>query len=51
MIPPLFRRCPDCGHVAPFGRFRVETAGDGRRLVECPVCGHRFRSTDDPLLN
>jgi DNA-directed RNA polymerase subunit RPC12/RpoP len=49
MIPPLFRRCPDCGHRDLSRRFRVVEDTTGRR-AECPSCGHRFTVVDDPKL-
>ncbi|MFC7027764.1 hypothetical protein ACFQJ5_09520 [Halomicroarcula sp. GCM10025324] len=49
MIPPLVRRCPNCGHRTWSSRFGV--VPDVRpRQVECPACGHRFRVLDDPRL-
>lgn len=48
MMPPLLRRCPDCGHVTLAGRF---VPVDDSRLVACPVCGFRFRTVDEPRLN
>jgi predicted RNA-binding Zn-ribbon protein involved in translation (DUF1610 family) len=50
MIPPLVRRCPDCGYLGPSGRFAIREA-DGVRRVECPSCGCRIDPIDDPLLN
>lgn len=49
MLPPLVRRCPDCGHVTLSARF-APVEDDGARLVECPACGHRFETVDDPWL-
>lgn len=49
MIPPLIRRCPDCGHVSLSRRFRAIT-DDGQRLIECPACEHRIEPIDDPWL-
>jgi DNA-directed RNA polymerase subunit RPC12/RpoP len=46
MLPPLVRRCPDCGYLGL--RFRFAAVEDDR--VECPVCGHRFAVVDDPSL-
>ncbi|WP_254838933.1 hypothetical protein [Natronomonas marina] len=50
MIPPLVRRCPDCGYRGWSRRFAVVTV-DGTRRVECPSCGHRFEPLDHPWLN
>jgi DNA-directed RNA polymerase subunit RPC12/RpoP len=49
MIPPLVRRCPDCGLVGLSRNFATVDDG-GRRLVECPRCGHRFRTVDSAVL-
>jgi transcription elongation factor Elf1 len=49
MIPPLVRRCPECGHVTWSSRFPVVT-DEGRQLVECPSCRCRFETADDPML-
>jgi DNA-directed RNA polymerase subunit RPC12/RpoP len=49
MIPPLVRRCPNCGHVGRTRRFAVDD-DDGRRLVRCPDCGHRFEPIENPWL-
>jgi DNA-directed RNA polymerase subunit RPC12/RpoP len=50
MIPPFVRRCPDCGKLGLARSFEtVET--DGRRLAECPRCGHRFEPIDRPTVN
>jgi rubredoxin len=46
MMPPLLRRCPDCGFVGPSRRF-VRAAPD---VVTCPVCGFRFETLDRPWL-
>lgn len=46
MLPPLFRRCPDCGHLAWSSRFE----GVDEDRVECPACGHRFETFWDPRL-
>jgi DNA-directed RNA polymerase subunit RPC12/RpoP len=46
MMPPLLRRCPDCGFVGPSRRF-VRAAPD---VVACPVCGFRFETLDRPWL-
>ncbi|MBX0322371.1 hypothetical protein EGH21_04920 [Halomicroarcula sp. F13] len=51
MIPPLVRRCPDCGHLSWSRRFAVVSTADGPQLVECPSCGHRFETVDGPRLN
>jgi transcription elongation factor Elf1 len=51
MIPPLFRRCPECGHWSWSGRFPVVAAVDERSLVECPACGHRFEPADNLMRN
>jgi ribosomal protein S27E len=45
MMPPLLRRCPECGHVGLARRF----AGSGE-YVACPVCGFRFEPVDKPWL-
>jgi DNA-directed RNA polymerase subunit RPC12/RpoP len=50
MIPPLVRRCPECSHTGWSSRFAVVTTDSGRRLVECPACGHRFEPIDGPML-
>ncbi|WP_436928093.1 hypothetical protein [Halosimplex amylolyticum] len=50
MIPPFVRRCPDCGHWG-LSRSFATVHDDGRRLVECPRCAHRFRTVDSPVLN
>jgi len=47
MLPPLVRRCPDCGHLGLSVRF---AAVDDGRLVECPSCGHRFEPVENPWL-
>ncbi|ELZ22797.1 hypothetical protein C475_16886 [Halosimplex carlsbadense 2-9-1] len=49
MIPPLLRRCPDCGKTGLSRSF--ETVETGGRIVECPRCGHRFEPIDRPTLN
>lgn len=46
MMPPLLRRCPDCGFVGPSHRF----ARSDLRVVTCPVCGFRFEPVDQPWL-
>jgi rubredoxin len=46
MMPPLLRRCPDCGFVGLSRRF----PGVDDALVECPVCGLRFEPVDRPWL-
>jgi endogenous inhibitor of DNA gyrase (YacG/DUF329 family) len=50
MIPPFVRRCPDCGKLGLSRSFETVEVG-GRRLVECPRCGNRFRTVDRPALN
>ncbi|WP_340602162.1 hypothetical protein [Halalkalicoccus tibetensis] len=50
MIPPLVRRCPDCGHLGFGPRFSAVETEEGRRL-ECPACSARFEPVDRPLLN
>lgn len=50
MIPPLVRRCPECGHTTWSGRFPVVAVVDERSLVECPSCSHRFGPVDNPML-
>jgi transcription elongation factor Elf1 len=50
MIPPLVRRCPECGHTDWGGRFRVVDGVESRSAVACPSCGHRFETVDGPLL-
>ncbi|WP_424000470.1 hypothetical protein ACOZ4I_13745 [Haloarcula salina] len=49
MIPPLVRRCPDCGHLGWSRRFTVVEDGAPRR-VACPDCGHEFAVADSPWL-
>ncbi|ELZ45973.1 hypothetical protein C464_11560 [Halorubrum coriense DSM 10284] len=51
MIPPIVRWCPECGASDWSRRFAVVVDASGRRLVECPECGHRFEPLDNPLLN
>lgn len=46
MLPPLVRRCPDCGHLAWSSRFE----GVDEDRVERPACGHRFETVWDPRL-
>jgi len=50
MMPPLVRRCPECGHVGWSGEFDDVDRGTGG-LVECPSCRHRFETVDRPWLN
>jgi DNA-directed RNA polymerase subunit RPC12/RpoP len=50
VIPPLVRRCTECGHVTWGHRFATATTDDGTEAVECPSCGHRFQPVDSPLL-
>ncbi|MFC7139480.1 hypothetical protein ACFQMA_06455 [Halosimplex aquaticum] len=50
MIPPLVRRCPECGKIGLAKSFAA-VDGDGDRRVECPRCGHRFGTVADPVLN
>jgi uncharacterized protein (DUF983 family) len=47
MMPPLVRRCPDCGNGSLSLRFASVKGGD---RVECPACGHRFEPLDRPWL-
>ena len=47
MLPPLVRRCPDCGHLTLSVRFTRVEGGD---RVECPVCGYRFEPVENPWL-
>jgi transcription elongation factor Elf1 len=49
MIPPLLRRCPDCGHVGLASRFAAVERWSGR--VECHACGYCFETVDGTLLN
>jgi DNA-directed RNA polymerase subunit RPC12/RpoP len=49
MIPPLVRRCRECGYLGPGRRFAF-VDDDGRQLVECPRCGHCFEPVDRPWL-
>jgi transcription elongation factor Elf1 len=49
MLPPLVRRCPDCGHIGWSRRFTVVERSP--QVVACPSCGHRFETIDNPLLN
>ncbi|MEZ3167494.1 hypothetical protein ABNG02_09175 [Halorubrum ejinorense] len=51
MMPPIVRRCPECGTRGWSRRFAVVGGEDGRRSVECPSCGHRFEPIDNSLLN
>ncbi|WP_459192584.1 hypothetical protein [Halosimplex sp. J119] len=68
MIPPLVRRCPECGKIGLVRSFaavdgdsegdrRTESDADrptgihGGNRVECPRCGHRFRTLANPVLN
>ncbi|WP_318568297.1 hypothetical protein [Salinigranum marinum] len=46
-MPPLLRRCPDCGFVGLSRRF---ARADDPRYVACPVCGFRFEPVDQPWL-
>ncbi|WP_192918428.1 hypothetical protein [Salinigranum salinum] len=46
MMPPLLRRCPECGHVGLARRF----SGVDGEYVACPVCGFRFEPVDKPWL-
>jgi predicted RNA-binding Zn-ribbon protein involved in translation (DUF1610 family) len=46
MMPPLLRRCPDCGFVGLSRRFPREESGS----VECPACGIQFEPVDRPWL-
>ncbi|MFW6318258.1 MAG: hypothetical protein ACOC06_07315 [Halorubrum sp.] len=50
-MPPIVRQCPECGTRDWSRRFAVVTTEAGRRLVECPACGHRFEPIDNPYLN
>ena len=50
MIPPLRRRCPQCGHRDWTVRFGAEYV-DGSRVAVCPACGHRFETVEAPWLN
>jgi DNA-directed RNA polymerase subunit RPC12/RpoP len=50
MIPPLVRRCPDCGYLGLSARFATLETDEGRR-IECPSCGCRIDPIDDPWLN
>jgi len=50
MIPPLVRRCPECGHTDWTHRFAV-VAGEGPYRVACPSCGYEFEPLDRPTLN
>jgi rRNA maturation protein Nop10 len=47
MMPPLVRRCPDCGHATLSFRFTWVEGGD---RLECPACDHRFEPADRPWL-
>jgi ribosomal protein S27E len=47
MIPPLVRRCPECGHTTWTHRF---AAAEGIDRVECPSCGCRFEPVEGPML-
>jgi endogenous inhibitor of DNA gyrase (YacG/DUF329 family) len=49
MLPPVIRRCPDCGYVSLSVRF-PGTLEDGRLRVTCPACGHEFEPPDTPRL-
>jgi ribosomal protein L32 len=51
MMPPIVRRCPECGHITWNRRFTAVVTDTGRQFVECPSCNHRFRPIDDPWLN
>jgi len=51
MIPPIVRRCPECGTRGWSRRFAVVDTDTDRRLVECPECGYRFEPVDNPYLN
>ncbi|MFC6974178.1 hypothetical protein ACFQL1_05030 [Halomicroarcula sp. GCM10025709] len=46
MIPPLVRRCPNCGHVGWSRRFAV--VEQSPQVVACPACDHRFETVDNP---
>jgi len=48
MIPPLVRRCPECGRVSLSHRFTA--VSDDPSVVECPACHHRFEPIDNPRL-
>jgi len=50
VIPPLVRRCTECGHVTWGHRFASVGTDDGEEVVECPSCGHRFQPLDSLLL-
>lgn len=50
MMPPIIRRCPECGHINWSRRFTVVDTDAGRQLVECPSCNHQFSPIDDPRL-
>lgn len=49
MLPPLLRRCPNCGYLGLALRFDA-VEGEDPALVECPVCDHRFETLDRPWL-
>ncbi|VTT88351.1 hypothetical protein DM2_1685 [Halorubrum sp. DM2] len=51
MMPPIVRRCPECGTTGWSRRFAVVAREGSRRLVECPACAHRFEPIDGPLLD
>lgn len=46
MIPPLIRRCPECGHLTLARRFAPVSDAEQDTRVECPSCGHRFETVD-----
>jgi transposase len=51
MIPPLSRRCPECGHMGSSEQFGVVPLEGGRRRLECPACECRFDPPDDGWRN
>ncbi|MFC6755651.1 MULTISPECIES: hypothetical protein [Haloarcula] len=50
MIPPLRRRCPQCGHRDWTTRFET-VREDGARFVVCPACAQQFEPVETPWLN
>ncbi|WP_324661939.1 hypothetical protein [Haloarcula sediminis] len=49
MMPPLRRRCPQCGHRDWTPRFEAVRV-DGTHRIVCPACGHRFEPVEKPWL-
>lgn len=48
MMPPLLRRCSECGHIGFGPRFPLEER-DGA-VVVCPSCGAYVDDAPDPRL-